>query len=335
MSCRTTTFVADGERYDADNCSPLIAAMEAGQVEMKALARGDYPGRRLPNRMLPQVSTVGYWDASHDQSWGLAEHRNEGLEITYLANGHLGFRVDGTPYNLGPGNLTITRPWQPHAVGAPAVASSRLYWLILDVGVRQPHQTWQWPSWLVLSKSDLRELTGLLRENEHPVWVGTPELERCFATLGLLIAASQEADPLESRLALAINELLLCAHELLRARNPPRKSCLTLGERSVAMFLDRLRNELAEPWTLEIMAERTGLGRTRFAHHCRKLTNLAPMAHLQNLRIEKARWKLTETRDSITDIAMDCGFGSSAYFSSVFRGVMQCSPREYRNRAAK
>jgi hypothetical protein len=141
--------------------------IEAGEVAMAALARGAYPGRRLPRQMLPAVSTVGYWDATHDQKWGLGEHRNEGVEITYLANGHLDFRVDGRKHALVPGNLTITRPWQPHSVGNPTVGSSRLYWLILDVGIRQPHQMWRWPSWLVLSKADLRELTALMRENEH------------------------------------------------------------------------------------------------------------------------------------------------------------------------
>ena len=62
-----------------------------------------------------------------------------------------------------------------------------------------------------------------------------------------------------------------------------------LGERSVAMFLERLKNELHEPWTLELMAEKSGLARTRFAHYCRKLTNLSPMEYLQRQRVEKAR----------------------------------------------
>lgn len=332
MSGRKNIFEAGGERYHADTCAALMAAHKAGEVTFKAVARGAYPGRRLPAGVLPQVSSLGYWDASHDQSWGLAEHRNEGLEITYLANGRLGFMVDGQPYALEPGSLTITRPWQPHRVGNPTVASSRLYWLILDVGVRQPHQPWSWPAWLVLSKADLRELTELLRENEHPVWCGTAEIERCFSELGGLLDRIPAGAPPVSRLALAVNELLVCLHELLRAENPPRRPGLTLGERSVAMFLERLRDELGEPWTLEIMAERTGLGRTRFAHHCRKLTNLAPLAYLQQLRLERARHCLAQTRDPITRIALDCGFGSSAYFSSVFRRAVQCSPREYRER---
>jgi AraC family L-rhamnose operon regulatory protein RhaS len=311
----------------------VVAAVAAGEMRLEALVRGSYPGRRMPDGVLPQVSSIGFWDAARDQTWGLGEHRNEGIEITYLDNGSLGFVVDGRSHPLSSGQLTITRPWQPHRVGNPEVAASRLYWLILDVGVRQPHQPWKWPPWLVLSPADIKDLTALLRENEHPVWPGTPEMGRCFADIGQLIESSRSGALAESRLTLLANEVFVCLLELLRAQKPQRKTSLMLGERSVAMFLERLDNELHEPWTLEMMAVRSGLARTRFAHYCRKLTNLSPMEYLQRQRVEQAKKLLGETRQSITDIALNCGFASSAYFASVFRQHVHCSPREYRDAA--
>jgi AraC family L-rhamnose operon regulatory protein RhaS len=284
----------------------------------------------MPDGVLPQVCSIGFWDAARDQAWGLGEHRNEGIEITYLDNGSLGFVVDGRSYPLAPGHLTVTRPWQPHSVGGPEVSASRLYWLILDLGVRQPHQAWKWPPWLVLAPADIKDLTTLLRENEHPVWPGTPEIGRCFTAIGHLIESAKTATVLPSRLTLLVNELLVCLLEMLRAQNPPRKASLTLGERSVAMFLEHLKHELGEPWTLELMAAKAGLARTRFAHHCRKLTNLSPTGYLQHLRVEQAKRLLASGGHSITGIALECGFASSAYFASVFRHQTHCSPREYR-----
>ena len=331
MRRRSAVFHGAGGMHRADTCDPLVAAVAAGEVRLEALARGAYPGRRLARGVLPQVASVGFWDAVHDQSWGLAEHRNEGIEITYLDRGRLEFVVDGGRYPLGPGQLTITRPWQPHSVGGPAVAASRLYWLILDVGVRQPHEPWRWPPWLVMAAADLKELTALLRENEHPVWPGTGEIGRCFAALGQLVGAGAGGGrPAASRLTLVVNELLVCVLELLRRQDPPRRVSLTCGERSVAMFLARLGRELHEPWTLESMAAQAGLGRTRFAHHCRKLTNLAPLAYLQQLRVERAKVLLADGRRSITEVALDCGFASSAYFATVFRAHARCSPSEFR-----
>jgi AraC family L-rhamnose operon regulatory protein RhaS len=335
MHPRSAIFHAADQLHRADTCEPLVAAVAAGEVRLEALVRGTYPGRPLPDGVLPNVSSIGFWDATHDQTWGLGEHRNEGIEITYLDNGRLGFVVDERRYLLTPGHLTITRPWQPHRVGDPHVGASRLYWLILDVGVRQPHQPWRWPPGLVLTPADRTDLTEMLRENEHPVWPGTPEICRCFAEIGRLIELAGAGPLAASRLTLLVNELLVCVLELLRTQNPPRNVSLTLSERSVAMFLERLKNDPSDYWTLESMAEQAGLARTRFAHHCRKLTNLSPLDYLQHLRVEQAKRLLAETRHSITEIALECGFASSAYFASVFRRQTQSTPREYRDAAKK
>ena len=330
MSTRSAIFHGFDQTHRADTCKPLVAAVAAGELRLEAWVRGTYPGRPMPAGVLSQVSSIGFWDAPRDQSWGLGEHRNEGIEITYLDNGRLGFVADGRSYSLAPGHLTVTRPWQPHSVGSPEVGASRLYWLILDLGVRQPHQPWRWPPWLVLAPLDIKDLTTLLRENEHPVWPGTPEIGRCFAAIGHLIESTRTGSPPSSRLTLLANELLVCLLDMLRVQNPQRKASLTLGERSVAMFLERLRHEVAEPWTLELMAAKAGLARTRFAHHCRKLTNLSPMGYLQQLRMEQAKRLLAGGRHSITGIALECGFASGAYFASVFRRQSHCSPREFR-----
>ena len=53
--------------------------------------------------------------------WGLDWHRNEGIEFTWLEQGTLPFATDDVETVLRPGDLTITRPWQRHRVGAPHV----------------------------------------------------------------------------------------------------------------------------------------------------------------------------------------------------------------------
>lgn len=42
---------------------------------------------------------------------------------------------------------------------------------------------------------------------------------------------------------------------------------------------------------------------------------------------------LLSTDDSITKIALACGFSGSNYFKDLFRREMGCSPREYRRMA--
>lgn len=326
-----------GRTYAADTCAPVSQAVRQGQLVMHALARGHYPGRKLPAGALPGVKSVGYWNAERGQDWGLEWHRNEGLELTYLESGRLLFSVDEHDVALKPGDLTITRPWQLHCLGRPHIATSRLHWLILDLGVRRPHQAWKWPPWLVLSKADVRQLTDTLRHNEQPVWHASDELRRAFERCGRAIETDTSGENF-SRVTLQLNEVFLSLLEMCRQSDVRLDESLSSSLRTVELFLrDMAGNlpQLAQEWTLPRMARLCGLGTTHFIHHCRQLTNLTPLQYLNTCRLEAARRLLCDqpTR-SVTEIALACGFSSSQYFATVFRAHFGCTPRQVRERTA-
>ena len=325
-----TTFRTASELYHADTCEPLKAASACGDLRLEALGRGSYPGTRLPKNDLKEILMAGYWNATFDQDWGLDWHCNEGLEIGHLAAGSLPFRVDKKLYQLKPGDLTITRPWQRHRVGDPHVPANHYSWLILDVGMRRPNQPWHWPDWLLLPKTSLQRLTDLLRQNEQPVWHGNREIGRCFERIDETVALGDGVAN-QTRLKILINELVVLLAELLESRNPRLDESLAGSERTVLLFLENLHRRIDEPWTLDSMAEACGLGRTHFAHYCRKLVNVPPMEYLTHRRLEAAaQLLLAQPASSITEIAFHCGFQSSQYFARVFRERLGHSPSEHR-----
>jgi len=322
-----------GATYAADTCAPVRRAVKQGQLRQESLVHGHYPGRKLPRHALPGVKTVGFWDATHDQDWGLAWHRNEGIELTLLESGRLAFAVDGQSAVLKPGDLTVTRPWQVHRVGDPQVTAGRLHALILDLGVRRPHQAWKWPPWLVLAKSDLEELTVMLRHNEQPVWHAPEAVRRCFQHIASTIEGDRGGSSV-SRLTLHLNELFLLLLEMWRQKNITLDASLSSSLRTVQLFLDGLADDagqLALEWTVPRMARRCGLGVTHFVHHCRQLTNMTPLQYLNHRRLETARRLLSaDPPRSVTEIALGCGFNSAQYFATVFRRHFGRSPREFR-----
>lgn len=327
---RSAVFLSPGETYHADRCEPLRTAVRQGEVRLNALARRGYPGRPLPSRILPEVSTVGFWDATGPQSWGLDWHRNEGIELTYLSRGKLDFLVDTESFQLESGHLTITRPWQVHRVGNPVVGPSRLHWLILDVGVRRPDQAWRWPPWLVFSPPDQRRLTTLLSHNEQPVWHANDEIGACFERMARLVDAT-EAAAVQTKLQLRINELFVTLLDLLQEKNAPLDSRLTSTRRTVELFLAGLPGHLNQPWSLDDMAWQCGMGSSAFAEHCRQITNLPPAKYLARCRVEAAKRLLRAAPErSITEIAFECGFESSQYLATVFRRTTGQTPREFR-----
>ncbi len=320
--------------YFADTCEPLKAAALRDEVQLRGWARGSYPGLPLPDGMLPQLRSIGVWDAARPQSWGLDLHCNEGIEFTYLARGKTAFEVDGKSWLLRKGDLTITRPWQFHRVGNPTIGASRLIWLIIDVDVRRPNQPWQWPDWLICAPPDLKRLTHLLRHNEQPVWQADEDIARCFTRLDTLLAEQQPAQS-QTRLTLYLNELIVALMEMLARKHIPLDEHLSTTQRMVELFLAELPRYLEARWTLPDMAHECGLSRSQFSTYCKQITNMTPIEYLTACRVEAAARLLSSSPEpSITEVAYACGFNSSQYFATAFQKFTGRTPSEFRRAQA-
>jgi AraC-like DNA-binding protein len=326
------TYQARRARYEIDRCEPQNRAIKSGRINFHALTKGHYPGTPVPENVLSGLSSIGFWSAGGAQDWGLDEHRNEGIEIMFLETGTMVFVADKKRYNLRAGQFTITRPWQLHKLGTPNIGPGRLHWLILDVGVRHPRQSWHWPSWMVLTNDDLAELTRKLRHNENPVWNATLSIQQSFRDLARTVETWNQPHAV-SRLAADLNLLFVGILDALAEQQTQETPDLTSYQRKVELFLQELENNpeiYSKMWTIESMAKHRGMGVTTFSKYCRELVNMAPMNFLNRCRLDRAAQQLREnTGRSITDIALACGFNSSQYFATRFRRRFKISPSQF------
>jgi AraC-like DNA-binding protein len=316
--------------YKADNCSPLKDAADSGELELTTLARDAYPGKKLGKTELTGIKSIGYWNIKKAQDWGLEWHTNEGIEICFLESGDLTFSLGDDKYNLTPNHLTITRPWISHKLGNPNVEMSKLHWIILDVGVRHPHQEWVWPKWVILNPKDISNLTLYFRQNEQPVWKATTDIKDCFIRIGKVIKDPTEKD-YESKLRVLINSLLIALLEHFREGKILLDEELTESRRTVKLFLNSLEDHFYEPWNLSDMATFCKLGTTSFTKYCVEISNCTPMEYLNRIRLRKAAEMLVlQTGCSATDIAYHCGFSSAQYVTTVFKRHFRKTPQIFR-----
>lgn len=315
----------------ADDCLPLVDAVRQGHAELHALARKHYPGTTLNAGEVPGVCSLGFWHITADGQPGLFPHYNEGIELAMSLCGDTPVRVDGASYVLHPGEIMITRPWQPHAVGTPHFARGKLGWLILDVGVRHPHQPWRWPKWVNLCKRDLALLTRLLRQNEDALRAASPELRNAFERL-VLIPASHTPDFRGSRIAIAVCDVLLRLLELFHL-NPIRlRPALMESSRSVRLYAERLADTPPPP-SVEAMAEACGLRLTRFSALFKEATGCTPGQYLLRRKLEAAgRLLLDAPGLSIEGVGRCVGFSHGNYFARAFRLFYGVTPSAWRNR---
>jgi len=327
-----TVYQENNEIFYPDSCSTLNQAWKLGNVELTALARSGYPGSPLDDKVVPGINTIGYWSSLKQQNWGLDWHRNEGIEITFLETGNLPFFTETSEQVLSPNDLTVTRPWQLHKVGNPTVGIGKLHWLIIDVDVRQPHQEWNWPSWVVLSNENLSELTTMLRQNEQPTFSGNAEIRKCFQKIGAFIL--ENSNLTDSWIRIYVNELLILIYEQLKKGKIILNETLTNTTRTVELFVKELDKTFNQPWTVNSMASHTKLGVTQFTHYFKQLTNQTPMQYLNSLRLDIASELLVNNSQlNIGNICYDCGFSSTQYFATVFQNKFGLSPSSYRQKS--
>ena len=125
--------------------------------------------------------------------------------------------------------------------------------------------------------------------------------------------------------------MIVALTDLLSRHRPDLDTSLSSAERTVDLFLRELPSQVEQAWDLESMAAECGLGRSRFAFYCKKLTNMSPMEYLNACRLEVACRLLAGADDrTITDVALTAGFGSSQYFTTVFHQHTGQTPRDYR-----
>ncbi len=135
-----------------------------------------YPGDEADFAELEGIRLCAYWDAKSNQSWRLPFHRNEGLEIGFVSNGSVDFSADKAENKfttLTSEHITVTKPWQEHAIGNPVLTSSKMLFLIIDFGIRRPNQDWEWPNWVILSDSDKREFSQYVQNTNLTIFKST------------------------------------------------------------------------------------------------------------------------------------------------------------------
>jgi AraC-like DNA-binding protein len=124
--------------------------------------------------------------------------------------------------------------------------------------------------------------------------------------------------------------LLACGVETTTARAPSRSD-----RDHVAAALDAIEANPDEPWSLGELAGLVGASPFHFARAFRTITGTTPHRYVISARLRRAAALLLDTRQRISDIAFDVGFGDLSNFVHTFRREMGMTPRDFRRRTPR
>jgi LacI family transcriptional regulator len=123
-----------------------------------------------------------------------------------------------------------------------------------------------------------------------------------------------------------ITERVLPERVMIRASSACARDQDPLVSRALAV----MAMHLADPPTIEALAKQVGASRRTLEMRFRSVLGQSPAHVMRERRMELARQLLKSSRQTLTDIALQCGYADAHHFSAQFRAIHNVPPGQWR-----
>lgn len=153
---------------------------------------------------------------------------------------------------------------------------------------------------------------------------------------GQLIKEKQSADIYSKCISKTYFEqfILLLLRQCSKKAAPgaifPINSKRNLVDTSIKTAITYINKNYANSITLNDISNKLHLNPSYFSNKFKQVNGISFVEYLNQVRINHAQKLLLETKLSVTEIALRCGFENGNYFGDVFRRVNGISPSQYR-----
>lgn len=219
--------------------------------------------------------------------------------------------VDGRVFHLRPGDAFLVKPYQFHFY--MEMESEKMSWLFITFETRnhKPFEVFA-NTPIPLSESLCNEAIEIAQSYTHRETLDEVNLDMTtFAASSLL------------------NKLR--AYSLNRTRELiDSPSYLTVGYKLVDRINSLLEQRLDGGISIPQIATKLSLSESHLRKRFKLLTGISLGSYLIHYKLNRAVKLLVHSDDSLTQIALDCGYESLAAFSRSFKKQLGVSPSQYR-----
>ncbi|MBN2802174.1 MAG: helix-turn-helix domain-containing protein [Deltaproteobacteria bacterium] len=155
--------------------------------------------------------------------------------------------------------------------------------------------------------------------------------ERIHAALREFMAEYEEKSPGYEVLLQATGQKIvhLIIRQILAVEKMDEKVDFRMAANLAVEFMHK---HLEDKITVVELARISRMSSSQFAKVFKEELGTAPIEYLQELRLIRSRRYLRDTNKNATEIALQCGFNSSSYFSRCYQNRFGVSPTEYRKK---
>ena len=238
------------------------------------------------------------------------------------------------------------KPPQQHIIVAPTSAQSSLEWLESGKSIRKARFT---PGDLILNPEGSFTRPRWDRNTRFTLVAIEPQLiEKICTELEVPeVAPPRKFHFQNGRLMRSIHSLITCFEketnlmetqalkltlikQFIRECRPLNESHHQLCKTRLAIVRELVHDHLAQPLTLEQMAQSAGYSASRFLILFQNTTGLSPHQYLMQARLKKALADLSSSRTPIIQIATDCGFADQSHLTRMLKQCTGLTPWQFR-----
>jgi AraC-like DNA-binding protein len=247
----------------------------------------------------------------------LVEHAHSEYNFIFkLGGGDTGFRVGSEALQLTDTSAILVNPWEPHAklqsTGEATLVLTVLFtpaWLGATLGLAAAPRTRLFP---------------------RPAVVLTPDVQQQMSRVAISMTAGFELsetdpEPLLRDLARAVAGAYAddtFSRQSLLAERPM--------DARVMRAVRLLRDHAPDNPSLDDIASRVGLSRSRFFEQFKNCIGVSPQQYLDWERMKIATRKLADPAASVAQVSDDLGFSAPSHFARFFSQHIGLPPSDFK-----
>ncbi|MEJ8324671.1 HTH-type transcriptional activator RhaR [Kosakonia sacchari] len=247
-----------------------------------------------------------------------AEHTHEFCELVMVWRGNGLHVLNDRPYRITRGDLFYIRAEDCHSYAS-------VNDLVLQNIIYCPDR-------LTLNLDWATHIPGLNGAPSNPHWrIGSSGMAQARQVITQLEHESAKDDPLANLMAETLFAQLVMT--LKRHRFATDNLAATHSETLLDKLITALSGSLNRSFVLERFCEQEQCSERALRQQFRTQTGMTINHYLRQLRICHAQFLLQHSEQMISEIAMQCGFEDSNYFSVVFSREVGMTPGQWRHRS--
>lgn len=270
---------------------------------------------------VPGLGNFAYWNLNVSSSPSPMHYHSDIIEIHCIVKGQRFTQIEKngkiTKYNSTGNQAFLTFPFELHSNGTQPLTPCEFF--AFQIITQDPYH-----------------LLGLNEEYSYALYSQLMKLQNRNLILGsthmrnIRSAFTFFSEGTLSSTMIGV-QFLSCFLFNLQFLSPVTDSQVSQIDEKIKHSILHLNNHIQDCFHVSDLASISGYSLSRFKVKFKAEIGITPAEYIMMQKLEYAKKQLTESNISITELSYMLGFSSSNYFCSVFKKIMTCTPKDYRN----